>query len=91
MQFASDDPTEQSAALKNFGDMVYLFGQARQLPNRKLTLLHLQRVMTIQTLVQGINSLRGDPSSFLQVNPVFQTEDAEMAITDELIATFACQ
>ncbi|MEO7839403.1 MAG: S8 family serine peptidase [Anaerolineales bacterium] len=27
-------------------------------------------------------------SVFLQVNPVFQTDDAEMAITDEFIATF---
>jgi hypothetical protein len=32
--------------------------------------------------------LRANTASFLQVNPVFQTGDAEMAITNEFIATF---
>ena len=62
--------------------------QARQIPNPKLTLLPLQEGLTVQTFVQGANSLRANTGSFLQVNPVFQTEDAEMVITDEFIATF---
>ena len=55
----------------------------RQIPNPKLTLLPLQQGLTVQTLSQGINALRAKSASFMQVNPVFQTEDAEMTITDE--------
>ena len=88
MKFASDDQMVQSTALQNYGAMVGPLEQARQIPNPKLTLLPLQEGLINRTLVQGINSLRINTASFLQVNPVFQTEDAEMAITNEFIATF---
>ena len=88
VRFASDNPTEQSAALQEFGALVGAPDQMRQIPNPKLTLLPLQQGLTVQTLSQGINALRAKSASFMQVNPVFQTEDAEMTITDEFIATF---
>ena len=33
--------------------------------------------------------MRKDKTSFLQVNPLFHTEDSEMAVSDEFIATFS--
>ena len=88
VKFANNDPAAQSAALQNYGTLVGTLDQASQLPNPKLTLLPLKKGLTVKTLIQGINSLRANAASFLQVNPVFQTEDAEMVITDEFIATF---
>jgi len=35
--------------------------------------------------------LRADRSSFRQVNPVFQTSDAQLIITDQFIATFSAE
>ncbi|MEO7839260.1 MAG: hypothetical protein ABIU06_07910, partial [Anaerolineales bacterium] len=86
VKFASDDPSKRSIALNN--SIAGSLDQARQIPNPELTLLPLRKGLTIQALVQDINSLRTNTRVFLQVNPVFQTYDAEMAITDEFIATF---
>jgi len=85
VKFVSDDATKQASALKN--SITGPLDQANQIPQLKLTILPLQDGLTIQTLVEGINSLRAN-AAFLQVNPVFQTEDAEMTLTDEFIATF---
>ena len=88
VKFASADIAKQSAALRNSVAPLGSLDQARRIPNPELTLLPVQARMTVQTLVQGINSMRAMPSSFLAVNPVFQTADAEMVITDQFIATF---
>jgi hypothetical protein len=60
----------------------------REVPAPEWLLLPLQEGMTIAGLIEGINSLRADRSRFRQVNPVFQTEDAEMIVTDQFIAVF---
>lgn len=86
VKFASDNPATQSAALQD--SITGPLDQSRRVPNPELILLPLQEGLTTEQLIRGINSLRADSASFLQVNPVFQTADAEMAITDEFIATF---
>ncbi len=87
VKFASDDAEAQSAA----GGSVAMFGslnQVRQIPHAKVSLLPLKGGLSESALLDGINALRADTAKFLQVNPVFQTIDAEMAITDEFIAAF---
>ena len=86
VKFVSDDSTKQASALKN--SITGPLDQAHQISQLKLTILPLQEGLTIQTLVEGINSLRANAADFLQVNPVFQTEDAKMTLTDEFIVTF---
>ncbi len=86
VKFASDDLAEQSAALQ--GSIAGPLDQARRLPNPVLTLLPVRQGLTTQQLIEGINSLRANRSSFLQVNPVFQSGNAEMVLTDEFIAAF---
>lgn len=89
VKFASSDPAKQSAALQGSG--VGSLEQARQIPAPELTLVPLAEGLTTEMLMQEINTLRADRSSFLQVNPVFQVEDVEMIITDEFIATFSAE
>jgi subtilisin family serine protease len=91
VKFASADPAKQSAALRNSGAPLESLSQARLIPNPELTLLPVQQGTTVQTLVQGINSMRAMPDSFLAVDPVFQTTDAEMVITNQFIATFPAE
>jgi hypothetical protein len=86
VKFVSDDSKKQANALIN--SIAGPLSQAHQIPQLKLAILPLQDGLTIQTLVNGINSLRANATDFLQVNPVFQTEDAEMTLTDEFIVTF---
>jgi len=88
VKFASTDISKQSAALRSSATPLGSLDQARHIPRPELTLLPIQGGTTVQTLVQGINAMRATPSSFLAVNPVFQTADAEMVITDQFIATF---
>jgi hypothetical protein len=57
----------------------------------EMTLVPLQEGLTTETLMQEMNTLRADRSSFLQVNAVFQAEDVEMIITDEFIATHSSE
>ena len=87
VKFASTDPAKQAAALQRPG-LGSLEG-AKQIPAPELTLVPLREGLSTEALVQAINSLRADRSSFLQVNPVFQAEDVKMIITDEFIATFS--
>jgi hypothetical protein len=89
VKFASTDPAKRSAALQD--SKVGSLEQAQQIPVPELTLLPLRDGLTTEMLLQEINTLRADRSSFLQVNPVFQAEDAEMIITDEFIATFSSE
>ena len=51
-------------------------------------MLPVQTGTTVETLIQGINSMRAAPSSFVAANPVFQTADAELIISDQFVATF---
>jgi hypothetical protein len=89
VKFGSDNPAEQSAALQD--SIVDPLGQTRPIPLPELTLLPLRKGLTTEKLLQGIESLRADQSVFLQVNPVFQTADAEMILTDEFIASFPAE
>lgn len=89
VKFASTDPAKQSAALQ--GSSVGSLEQAQQIPVPELTLLPLREGLTTEMLMQEINTLRADRSSFLQVNPVFRAEGVEMIITDEFIATFSSE
>ena len=86
VKFSSEDAAKQSSALDN--SITTPLDQAYQIPPLKLTIIPLQEGQTIQSLVSGINSLRENTEAFLQVNPVFETADAEMTLTDEFIATF---
>jgi hypothetical protein len=87
VKFASRDPARQAAALQS-PSLGSLEG-AKQIPVPELTLVPLREGLSTEALVQEINSLRADRSSFLQVNPVFQAEDVKMIVTDEFIATFS--
>ena len=87
VKFASSDPAKQSAALQSSG--IGSLEGARQIPVPELTIVPLREGLTTAALMQEINTLRADRSSFLQANPVFQAEDVEMIITDEFIATFS--
>jgi hypothetical protein len=86
VKFVSTDPAEQSAALQ--GSIVDSQEPGREVPAPEWVLLPLQEDMTIERLIEGINSLRADRPRFRHVNPVFQAEDAEMIVTDQFIAAF---
>ena len=87
VKFASTDINKQSAAMRTSGTLGAL-DQARHIPSPELTLLPVQQGTTAETLIQGINSMRATPSSFVAANPVFQTADAELIISDQFVATF---
>jgi hypothetical protein len=89
VKFVSADPAKQSAALQ--GTIVDSLGQVRRTPVPELTLLPLRKGLNTEALIDGINTLRADHSTFLQVDPVFQTGDAEMILTEEFIATFSAE
>ena len=89
VKFASDKAEEQTAALQNFDNLVEANDKAREIPHPKLILLPLKAGLTIQSLKDGIDSLRKDHSHFLWANPVFQSGNSEeLVITDEFIASF---
>jgi hypothetical protein len=89
VKFASPDPKEQSAAMQN--SILGPLEQAQPSPVPELTLLPLQENLSRKAIAEGINTLRADRSSFLQVNPVFQTNEAQLIITDQFIATFSAE
>jgi len=88
VKFASSDINKQSAALRNTATSFGALDQARHIPSPELTLLPVQQGTTVETLIQGINSMRATPSSFVSANPVFQTSDAELIISDQFVAKF---
>ena len=51
-------------------------------------LLPVQKGLTTESLVEGIQAMRVTAGEFMQASPVFETPDAMMAVTDEFIATF---
>lgn len=85
VKFASEDPSAWSAVLED--SIVDTNGQAEQLTQYGVTLLPVQAGTTFEALVAGINALRSD-ATFFQVNPVFQSGDTGMIVTDEFIVTF---
>jgi len=89
VKFASPDPKEQSAAVQD--SIAGPLEQAQPSPIPELTLLPLQDNLSRTAIAEGINTLRADRSSFRQVNPVFQTSDAQLIITDQFIATFSAE
>jgi hypothetical protein len=80
--FASEDAAAQSAALAKADAMLGTLDQARHFPHLKLTLLPV-----VNGSASTVDSLRAE-KTFSQVSPVFQTSDAEMAVTDQFIVTF---
>jgi hypothetical protein len=86
VKFASPDPTNQSAAAQN--SILGPLEQAQPSPVPELTLVPLQENLSRKAIAEGINTLRADRASFLQVNPVFQSGDAQLILTDQFIATF---
>jgi hypothetical protein len=89
VKFASAEAAEQSAALED--SIVEAQAQAQELPTPGWVLLPVRESTTAQALIEGINSLRADRPAFRQVNPVFQTDDAMMIVTDQFIATFPAE
>jgi subtilisin family serine protease len=88
VKFASPDASMQSAAVRNAATPLGSLDQARHIPDPALTLLPVQAGTSVESLVQGINAMRAAPSSFQEVNPVFQADDVELIPTDQFIATF---
>ncbi len=86
VRFVPSDPAIQSAALQ--GSIAGPLEGGRRLPNSPLDLLPVRKGLSTSQLIEGINALRLQRSSFLLVNPVFQSGDAEMVLTDEFIAAF---
>jgi hypothetical protein len=86
MKFASDDPAQQAAALN--GTIANPIGQFRRIPKSEVNLVPLRKGLSTKLLITGVNELRVDTANFILVNPVFQTGDAEMILTDEFIAAF---
>ena len=84
----SESLSDQTAALENFAPMVGSLDQARPILFGDITLLPLNANMNVQSVLAGVNAMRADTTKFSQVYPVFQTADAEMALTDEFIVTF---
>jgi subtilisin family serine protease len=62
--------------------------EARTIPYPEMTLVPLAPGLSAAALVEGIDAVRGELGSVVSVNPVFQTVDAEMVVTDEFIAAF---
>ncbi|MBK9603265.1 MAG: S8 family serine peptidase [Anaerolineales bacterium] len=84
----SDNLSAQTAALENFSPMLGSLDQARPILFGDITLLPLKANMNEQSVLAGVKSMRADTANFSQAYPVFQTADAEMALTDEFIVTF---
>ena len=87
VQFASDDPAAQTEALRPFSPDLGSLTQSLTIPNPPLTLLPLEAGMTGTELAGSIQAMSASPA-FAQVNPVFDTGDALMAMTNEFVATF---
>ena len=88
VRFVTNDPAGQVAALAASGAPLDLPATARRIPNPQLSLWPLRPGVTADSLALAINAMRAKPDTFLGVDPVFQTSDAEMVMTDEFIATF---
>ncbi len=91
VKFASADRSAQSAAVAGSSAMFGSFDQAREIPFGGISLLPLKAGISGQMLLNEIQSFRADAGKFSQVNPVFQTFDAEMTMTDEFIVTFPAE
>jgi hypothetical protein len=86
VRFAGNDPSARAAALQD--SIVDPQAQGRSVPNPVMTLLRVRAGVTSRQLIEGLNALRADRARLVLVNPVFQTADAEMVVTDEFVATF---
>lgn len=88
VRFANDDLGAQSAAVDNSSALLGSLDQARRITPSSLALLPLKAGVTAATIRDAVKALRADTAGFALVNPVFQTSDAEMAISDEFVVTF---
>lgn len=89
VQFVSPDPTVQAAALRD--SIAGPPGRLRRNPDPQLTLVPLDPGLTVDQLISGINVLRSRPADFVLVNPVFETGNSLMIVTDEFIASFPAE
>jgi hypothetical protein len=88
VQFASDDPAKRAEALKVFDSLLGPVDQAREIPNSQISLVPLKPGLSLQDLLRGINLMRADQESFLNVSPVFQSGQVTLILTDRFIASF---
>ncbi|MBI3164029.1 MAG: S8 family serine peptidase, partial [Chloroflexi bacterium] len=88
VKFVSDDEAEQEAATGKFGSTVSSLDGARSVPHLGLTLLPVNNGLNSKSFVQGVNSMRSDPGSFSQVNPVYSYDNIDMVVSDEFVAAF---
>lgn len=89
VKFASADPSLRAGILQNYGGLLGPLEQAREIPLPALTLLRLGEGVTFQKLIELLDAMRKDKASFLQANPLFHTENAQMAVGDEFIVAFS--
>lgn len=88
VEFAGSSADQRTAAILAAGTAVSPSAQTWHISDPELDLLPLEKGLTLESLLQSVNSMRSKPSDFAQANPVFGTKDALMAITDQFIATF---
>ena len=89
VKFTSDVSSMREEVLRSYESMVGPLEQARDIPAPSVTLLPLRAGITPHAFAELMDTMRKDKTSFLQVNPLFHTEDSEMAVSDEFIATFS--
>lgn len=87
VRFSSDDPQEQQQALSQAGLSLSL-EQALQISHPRLTLIPLPESFAPQQAAQVAQALRSARQGVEFANPVFETSDAQMVLTDEMVATF---
>ena len=88
VKFSSKDIEAQSKELFDTGTPFGSLENARRYPKPELILLSIVQDLTTQEVLEELDSLSGMDTGFPIISPVFQTEDAELVITEQFIATF---
>lgn len=88
VKFASSDAAVQEEAIKKYESFLAPLAQAQEVPAPGIMLLPLRTGLTTEIFTELLKTMREDTTSFSLANPLFHTEDAEMAVGDEFIAEF---
>lgn len=88
VKFASSVAAEQDEALKKYESFLGALDQVRDIPTPSVTLLPLRTGLTPEAFTELLKTMRNDTTSFSLANPLFHTDDSEIAVGDEFIAAF---
>ncbi|MHC1772684.1 MAG: S8 family serine peptidase [Flexilinea sp.] len=91
IQYKEESAKALSDIQRDYGSFIGPADQIFEIPYPKITLLPIKDIPTTEDLVEVVETMRELSSAFIQVNPVFETDDVRMIITDEFIVHFLPQ